>query len=67
MNNEGLAYISSSPLLDTAPVEVSSVDEDNIDTLEAVLVIKERKDFYQTILALEEKPTVFSVKESNSQ
>lgn len=64
MNNEGLAYISSSPLLDTAPVEVSSVDEDNIDTLEAVFkVIKERKDFYQTILALEENSTVFSVKE----
>ena len=38
--------MSSSPLLDTAPVEISSVDEDNIDTLEAVFkVIKERKDF----------------------
>lgn len=56
--------MSSSPLLDTAPVEVSSVDEDNIDTLEAVFkVIKERKDFYQTILALEENSTTFTVKE----
>jgi len=56
--------VSSSPLLDTAPVEVSSVDEDNIDTLEAVFkVIKERKDFYQTILALEENSTTFTVKE----
>jgi len=64
MNNEGLAYVSSSPLLDTAPVEVSSVDEDNIDTLEAVFkVLKERKDFYQTILALEENSTTFTVKE----
>jgi len=66
MNNEGLAYVSSSPLLDTAPVEVSSVDEDNIDTLEAVFkVIKERKDFYQTIFALEENniSTTFTVKE----
>ena len=66
MNNEGLAYVSSSPLLDTAPVEISSVDEDNIDTLEAVFkVIKERKDFYQTIFALEENniSTTFTVKE----
>jgi len=64
MNNEGLTYVSSSPLLDTAPVEASSVDEDNIDTLEAVFkVIKERKDFYQTILALEENSTTFTVKE----
>jgi hypothetical protein len=64
MNNEELAYVSSSPLLDTAPVEISSVDEDNIDTLEAVFkVIKERKDFYQTILALEENSTTFTVKE----
>lgn len=64
MNNEGLAYVSSSPLLDTAPVEASSVDEDNIDTLEAIFkVIKERKDFYQTILALEENSTTFTVKE----
>lgn len=64
MNSEELAYVSSSPLLDTAPVEVSSVDEDNIDTLEAVFkVIKERKDFYQTILALEENSTTFTVKE----
>ncbi len=56
--------MSSSPLLDTAPVEISSVDEDNIDTLEAVFkVIKERKDFYQTILALEENSTTFTVKE----
>lgn len=66
MNNEELAYVSSSPLLDTAPVEISSVDEDNIDTLEAVFkVIKERKDFYQTIFALEENniSTTFTVKE----
>lgn len=64
MDNEELAYVSSSPLLETAPVEVSSVDEDNIDTLEAVFkVIKERKDFYQTILALEENSTTFTVKE----
>lgn len=64
MNNEELAYVASSPLLDTAPVEISSVDEDNIDTLEAVFkVIKERKDFYQTILALEENSTTFTVKE----
>ena len=66
MNNEGLAYVSSSPLLDTAPVEISSVDEDNIDTLEAVFkVIKERNDFYQTIFALEENniSTTFTVKE----
>lgn len=58
--------MSSSPLLDTAPVEISSVDEDNIDTLEAVFkVIKERKDFYQTIFALEENniSTTFTVKE----
>lgn len=64
MDNEALSYVSSSPLLETAPVEISSVDEDNIDTLEAVFkVIKERKDFYQTIFALEENSTTFTVKE----
>lgn len=64
MNNEGLQYVSSSPLLETAPEEVSSKDEQDIGVIEALLeLVKTRKEFYESIASLDEGNTAFSVKE----
>ena len=63
MNNEELAYVSSSPLLDTAPVEISSVDEDNIDTLGSLRLLKNVKIFIRRLGALEENLTTLQIKE----
>lgn len=56
--------MSSSPLLETAPEEVSSKDEQDIGVIEALLeLVKTRKEFYESIASLDEGNTTFSVKE----